>query len=199
MNELYEPLIERELDAFAPAARNFAAAHSEEELWIAVARFAVLAYAPSQHGKRAVMACAAAHGLGIDWTIECARYAAEARPPWSEPPILDLPKVDAPPSLDEAIASRERLTLERWLAANLDEAPRLLREVAKGDALLMLETALTLEHRLGAKGRFALLRMVTQELLVESDHPTEPIEALIDRAIESKGAVDDVRNVLVLL
>ena len=58
---LYEPLIERELDAIPAAAHAFAAEHSEDELWIAVTRFAVLAYAPSQHAKRAVMACRAAH------------------------------------------------------------------------------------------------------------------------------------------
>jgi hypothetical protein len=98
---LYEPLIERDLDAIPAAARAFAAEHSPEELWIAIARFAVLAYAPSQHAKRAVMACRAAHDLRdelgerwVDMIIECARYAAESRQPWSEPPILDMPHVD---------------------------------------------------------------------------------------------------------
>jgi hypothetical protein len=199
LNELYEPLIERELDAIAPAARAFAEAHSEEELWIAIARFAVLAYAPSQHSKRAVMACSAARGLGVEWTIECARYAAESRPPWSEPPILDAPVVEDVPDLHEAIAANDRLAAERWLAANLDDAPTLLRKVAKGDALLMLETALTLEHDLGSKGRYALLRMVIHELLAESEHPTESLERLVDRAIETKGAIEEVRAVFVSL
>jgi hypothetical protein len=95
---LYEPLIERDLAAIPAAARAFADAHSPDDLWIAVTRFAVLAYVPSQHAKRAVMACRAAHDLReelgerwIDMIIECARYAAESRPPWSEPPILDPP------------------------------------------------------------------------------------------------------------
>lgn len=201
MNELYEPLIERELDAIAPAARAFAAAHSEEELWIAIARFAVLAYAPSQHSKRAVMACSAARGLGlertIDWTIACARYAAESRPPWSEPPILDMPVVNDVADLREAIEAKDRLAAERWLAANLDDAPTLLREVVKGDALLMLDTALTLEHHLGSKGRYALLRMVVHELVAESEHPSESLETLIDRAIETKGDIEKVRAVFV--
>lgn len=197
MNELYEPLLERDLDAIAAAARAFAEAHSDEELWIAIARFAVLAYAPSQHGKRAVMACRAAHGLGVDWTIECARYAAESRPPWSEPPIFDAPEGDHVPDLRAAIAANDRPAAERWLGANLDDAPVLLRDVARGDALLMLDTAIALEEQLGEKGRFALLRMVIHELFTESDHPTEPLETLIDRAIESKGAVDAVRAVFV--
>src|SRR5688572_14827187 len=86
---LYEPLIERELAAIPAAARAFAAEHSADDLWIAVTRFAVLAYAPSQHAKRAVMACRAAHDLRdalgdrwLDMIIECARYAAESRQPW---------------------------------------------------------------------------------------------------------------------
>lgn len=197
MNELYEPLLERDLGAIAASARAFAEAHSDEELWTAVARFAVLAYAPSQHGKRAVMACRAAHGLGVDWTIECARYAAQSRPPWSEPPILDAPLVEEVPELRAAIAANDRPAAEQWLAANLDDAPALLREVAKGDALLMLDTAIALEQHLGDKGRFTLLRMVVHELFAESEHPDDPLELLIDRAIESKGAVEDVRAVFV--
>ena len=59
-SELYEPLIERDADAFSAVAHAFLESHSAEELWVAVARFAVLAYAPSQHAKRAVMACLAA-------------------------------------------------------------------------------------------------------------------------------------------
>lgn len=204
---LYEPLIERELDAIPAAARAYVAQHSVEELWIAVTRFAVLAYAPSQHAKRAVMACRAAHDvrdeLGERWLemiVECARYAAESRQPWSEPPILDPP----PPSdrtgvdeLREAIAANDRHRAERWLAARTDDAHDDLRALAKGDALLLLDTALGLESLLGAKGRYALLRIVIAELLVEQEDVTEPIDVLIDRAIASKGSIDDVRSVFV--
>jgi hypothetical protein len=166
---LYEPLIERELDAIVPAARAFAEEHSLEELWAAVARFAVLAYAPSQHGKRAVMAARAAHDLPtFELVVECARYAAESRPPWSEPPIFEEREL---PSYEE------------------------LRVHARGDALLMLDTAIALEQLLGSKGRAALVRMVTSE--PESEHPAEPLDLLLDRAIASNGAVDAVRNVFV--
>jgi hypothetical protein len=186
-NALYDPLLERDLDAIAPAARAFADEHSLEELWIAVARFAVLAYAPSQHGKRTVMAVRAAHDLlvedrqsclsgqaglpvlhSFDWIVECARYAAESRPPWSEPPIFEEREL---PSWDE------------------------LRANARGDALLMLDTAIAIEQLLGGKGRAALVRMVTSE--PESEHPSEPLEVLLDRAIDSKGAVDAVRAVFI--
>lgn len=204
---LYEPLIERELDAIPAAARAYAAEHSAEALWIAVARFAVLAYAPSQHAKRAVTACRAAHDvrdvLGdrwLDMIVECARYAAESRQPWSEPPILDPPPPSERKDLDElrdAVEANDRHRAERWLAARLDDAHDDLRRLAKGDALLMLDTAIALEKLLGEKGRYALLRIVIAELLIEQDAVTEPIEVLIDRAIASKGSVEDVRNVLV--
>jgi hypothetical protein len=166
---LYEPLIERELDAIAPAARAFMEEHSLEELWVAVARFAVLAYAPSQHAKRAVMAARAAHDLlTFELVVECARYAAESRPPWSEPPIFEEVEL---PSYEE------------------------LRATARGDALLMLDAAIALEELLGSKGRAALVRMVTAE--PESEHPVEPLEVLVGRAIEMKGAIEAVRNVFI--
>ncbi len=195
---LYEPLIERDLAAIPAAARAFAEQHSLDDLWIAVARFAVLAYAPSQHAKRAVMACRAAYEFrSIEMIIECARYAAESRQPWSEPPILDPPQVDAEIDLHAALGSNDRIAAEHWLASHLDSAHEELRSLAKGDALLMFDTAVALEKLLGEKGRYALLRMVIAELLTPTDHPIEPIEVLIDRAIKEKGSVDSVRDVLI--
>ena len=204
---LYEPLIERDLGGIAEAARAFAAEQAPdramEELWLAVTRFAVLAYSPSQHGKRTVMACRAVHPFrSFEWIVECARYAAESRQPWSEPPILDPPPVDpaVPASLDElreAMAAKDRLRGERWLAARLDDCVGDLRAVANGDALLMLDTVLALDPLLGEKGRFALYRLVIHELMLDLDTITEPVETLIDRAIDSNGAVDDVRAVLI--
>jgi hypothetical protein len=201
---LYEPLIERDLAAIPAAARAFAGEHSAEELWIAVARFAVLAYAPSQHSKRAVMACRAAHGvreqLGERWLeliVECARYAAASRQPWSEPPILDPPQVDERIDLHAALGAKDRLAAEHWLASHLEEAPEKLRPLAKGDALLMLDTALALEQLLGEKGRYALLRMVIAELLTPTEDVTEPLEVLVDRAIAEQGSIESVTRVFI--
>jgi len=177
-SELYEPLIERDLDAFRAAARTFLESHSEEDLWIAVARFAVLAYAPSQHSKRAVMAVRAAHdvrdamgGRWLDLILECARYAAESRQPWSEPPILD--DLETPP--EEELRSR-----------------------ASGDALLMLDTAVALIPLLGEKGRAALLRMPMMELEAQEElRVTESLGTLIERVIASRGSIESVRDVFV--
>ena len=202
-NELYEPLIERDLDAFPAAVRVYLESHSADDLWLAIARFAVLAYAPSQHGKRAVMACLAAHHvrdeLGEDWVemvIACARYAAESRQPWSEPPILDPPE---PSSGDvEELLSGDRAHAERWLSAHIDDADVVLRELVHCDARLMLDTAIGLQPLLGDKGRYALLRMPVLELIAAPDAREEdaPLETLIARAVASGGSPDDVTSVL---
>ncbi|HJQ39040.1 MAG TPA: hypothetical protein VKB93_18030 [Thermoanaerobaculia bacterium] len=177
-NEFYEPLIERDLEAIPAAARAFAAEHSIDELYLAVARFGVLAYAPSMHSKRAVMACRAAHDVRevmgerwLDLVIECARYVAEARQPWSEPPILT----------DVALPSREELERD-----------------AGDDALLIIDTAFALIPILGEKGKAMLLRMPQLELEnPQTRSPLEPLEVVVDRAIASKGAIEDVTRVLV--
>jgi hypothetical protein len=207
---LYEPLVERDATGFRAAARAYLQSSSEEELWVAVTRFAVLAYAPSQHGKRAVMACRAAWdmraALADRWPemiSACAEYAAASRQPWSEPPILDPPPpTDAEPALDElrgAIVADDRLRAERWLSARIHDCERDLRTVARGDAVLMLDAALALLPLLGEHGRFALFRMVVHELFEPGDHPCEPLPLLVDRAVEEKGAVDAVRSVLVAI
>jgi len=175
-SDFYELLIQRDVNAIPAAARAFASAG---ELYLAVARFAVLAYAPSMHSKRAVMACRAAYEVRdvcgdrwIDLIIECARYAAESRQPWSEPPIID--------EISDAPAREE------------------LERDAGDDALLMIDTAFALIPILGEKGKSALLRMPRMELEAgpQTRSPVEPTEALVDRAIASNGAIEDVTRVL---
>ena len=199
-SDFYEPLIERNLAAIPAAARAFA---SVDDLYLAVARFAVLAYAPSLHSKRAVMACRAAHELrdacGEQWfdvIIECARYAAESRQPWSEPPFLEPPDPD--PSAD--LRSCDRLAGERWLAAHLDDPDlrQKLESAAGDDALLMIDTAFALIPILGEKGKYALLRMPIWEITAGPQARTQlaPIEMLIDRVIATRGSIESVQQVL---
>ena len=175
-SDFYELLIQRDVNAIPAAARAFASA---DELYLAVARFAVLAYAPSMHSKRAVMACRAAYELrdvcGDRWTdliIECARYTAESRQPWSEPPIIE--EISDVPAREE------------------------LERAAGDDALLMIDTAFALIPILGEKGKSALLRMPQMELEAgpQTRSPVEPIETLVDQAIFSNGAIEDVTRVL---
>lgn len=204
----YEPLIERDLDAIPAAAHAYLETHAPEDLWVSVTRFAVLAYAPSQHSKRAVMSCRAAYDvrdeLGDRWTeliVQCARYAAEARQPWSEPPILEPPEPSSGEVEELRAAMREgdRLRGERWLAARLDDADDALHEIVHGDALLMLDTARALIPLLGEKGRYALLRMPVWELIADPNAEDEdaPLETLIARAVEQNGAIDAVTAVFV--
>jgi hypothetical protein len=175
VNELYTPLLERDLEAIPAAARAFAAASSVDALWSAVARFAVLAGAPTQHAKRAVMACRATHALrgelGDRWLemiIECARYAAESRLPWSEPPILDAIDASSWPPLEAVDA----------------------RGDARGDARLMLDAARGLAPLLGGSWLPALQRLVMSEM--REPPPDEDEELPLDPA----GAPDSVQAVL---
>ena len=199
-SELYEPLIERDFDAFRPIAQTFAESRSVEELWVAVTRFAVLAYAPSQHAKRAVVACLAAHdALDLEMIVECARYAAESRQPWSEPPMLEPPE---PSSGDLAeLFAGDRSLAERWLSARLDGADAALWDVVHCDARLMLDTAVGLLPLLGEKGRYALLRMPVWELIADPDARDEdvPVETLVARAVEANGSPDAVSAVFYAL
>lgn len=205
ISALYEPLIERDLDAIPRAVSRFLESEGEDELWVAVTRFAILAYAPSQHAKRAVMACRAAYDvrpeLGERWTtllVRCAQYAARSRPPWSEPPILEPPEAgEDAGSLESVLAAKDQNAAERWLAAHLDDADALLRPVVDGDALLMLDTASALLPLLGVKGRYALLRMVLVELLTEVEPVHGTLRELVERAVREKGAVDAVRAAFV--
>jgi hypothetical protein len=194
VNELYAPLIEREIDAFPAVALAFLAEHGEEALFLAAARFAVLAYSPSQHGKHAVLACLATHQLRAElgprfaeMSIACAIYAAQSRQPWSEPPILTPPPLEATQRRDiaelrEAIATRDRLRAERWLAARLDdrELPGDLFTVAaddvEGDSLSVSVAAWKLVPILGEKGKYATLRLAVWECVagVPADSPLPP-------------------------
>jgi hypothetical protein len=200
---LYETLIERDLDAIPAAVRTFLETGSEDELFLAIARFAVLAYAPSQHAKHAVLCARAAHELRgehwVDLLIECARYAAESRQPWSEPPLLEPPEPDPDEDLSMAVAAVDRLRAERWLSAHLDD-PALeqeLRSIAAGDALLMTDAAFALIPLLGNKGTYALLRMAVWELVTNPSEPVDaPIEELVQRAIDERGSIESVHAVI---
>ena len=95
---LYDRLIERDIDAIPAAVRRFRDTATSDELFRAIARFAVLAYAPAQHAKHAMLSCLAAFDLrdeagahDDDLLTECAIYAAQSRQPWSEPPMERLP------------------------------------------------------------------------------------------------------------
>src|SRR5581483_2975125 len=124
----YDPLLERDEAGIRAAIREFRRAHSAEELFAAITRFAVFAYAPSQHAKHAVIACLSAWeardriGERFDDVLtECAIYAAASRQPWSEAPITDPPALGPDQrgdieELREAVAASDPLRAERWLA-----------------------------------------------------------------------------------
>ncbi|HEY4642727.1 MAG TPA: hypothetical protein VII75_15400, partial [Thermoanaerobaculia bacterium] len=181
----YEPLIERDLAAIPAAVAEFRAAHSADETWTSVTRFAVLAFAPSQHSMHALLACLSTWDLREDLggrfddaIVQCAIYAAASRQPWSEPPMLDPPKIDEDQrgdagELREAIAASDRLRAERWLARRYRDAdfPSDYFAVASDDfedlghKLIVAAAAMRLADLLGEKGRYAMLRVGVWEMV----------------------------------
>ena len=220
MTPLYEALLERDEAATRRAVEDF---DDDDELFLAVARFAVLAYAPSQHAKHAFLACLAAYDLreelGASYRemlAECAIYAAGSRLPWSEPPILDPPQVEEEPDLAAAIRDGDRLAAEHWLSFHLDD-PQLEQryfEAASRDfedlgmKLIVSRAAWRLVPILGEKGRFALLRTGTYEwtayrgeTFVERGVPVDReqlIERVVADVIEERGSLFATHNMFLL-
>lgn len=219
VSALYEPFIERDLEAIAPAVRAFRQHNTSEELFLAIARFAVLSYAPSQHAKHAVLAALSAfevrEAAGERWDellVECARYVAGSRQPWSEPPITDPPQIDvtAPADTEElraAIADGDRLRSERWLARRLDDPslPRDLMAVAAedlsdmGHKVIMANAALKLVPILGEKRKFATLRMAVWEMTAYNNPPVPAapadVNALIERCVQERGSLESAHAI----
>ena len=223
---LYEPLIERDLDAIPEAVREFRSQHSSDELFLALARFAILAYAPSLHGKHSVIAALSAHEardrFGDQWDellIEVARYAAETRQPWSEPPILEPPSIGLNQPADisalrDAMAGRNRHAAERWLAARVGDAEEDLLTVAAdsfedgGMTFLLVDAVIKLSRILGEKGKYAALRVAAWDLVSGIPRPWRrsrslstaaarpPHSGLVKNAIAEKGSIESVHAVL---
>ena len=225
VSALYEPLIARDLAAVKPAVHQFRRTHTSDELAMAVGRFAILSYAPSHHAKHAVLAALSAldlrDELGSRWDdllVQCAIYAAASRQPWSEPPLMDPPRVEAgaPAGVDElraAITARDRLRAEHWLAARLHDDESLMRDLAAvaaedpsdmGHKLIITNAARRLASILGEKGRFVTLRMAVWELTayageVIDSEPARDSDALlrklIVRCVDEGGSLESVHAV----
>jgi hypothetical protein len=212
-SDLYEPLIERNLNAIPAAVRAYRDAHGSDETFLAVARFAVLAYAPSQHSKHALLCCLAVHDLKAiaadvfdDLVTECAIYTASSRQPWSEPPLLTPPAVDDVPA-----AFDDRVSAERWLAARLD-SPSLERDYFSaatndfedfGHKLIISVAAWRLSAILGEQGRYATLRIGVWEDCAYGGERyeekgrivTDLRERLLARMIEEEGSLESAHAV----
>ena len=221
---MYEALIERDIAAIPGAVRAYRDEHGPEETYKWIGRFAVLAYAPSQHGKHAVLACLAAWALRDqpyfdDVVTQCAIYAAESRQPWSEPPIMTPPAIDDDQRGDlgellEAIAASDRLRGERWLAKRLDDddlARDYFRAAAEdfddlGHKLIVADAAWRLVPILGEHGRFAALRLGIWEMCahrgesyVERGVVAEDLDQrLIDDFIAKEGDIEAAHALFLL-
>jgi hypothetical protein len=211
----YEPLLERDESGIRTAILEFRRSHSSEELFTAVARFAVLAYAPSQHAKHAVISCRSAwdirEELGDrfdDVLTECAIYAAGSRQPWSEPPITDPPAIDADQrgdvdELRECVATGDRLRAERWLAKRYRD-PDFLRDyftVASDDyedlghKLIVAVTASKLASIFGEQGAFGALRIGVWEMTAYRGNSRPPGGDVIANMIANRGEIESAHAV----
>lgn len=215
---LYDPFIERDLGAIPNALRAHREEHGSEETFKAVGRFAVLAYAPSQHAKHALLACLAAWDLrdepAFDDVVDrCAVYAAESRQPWSEPPILTPPVIEPDQRGDRdellaAIADGDRLRAERWLAKRYEDPDFRSDYFAAaaddfedlGHKLIVASAAQRLIPILGEQGTFATLRVGIWEMVAyrDAEHYEEEGVALdaktlatqlIDRFVADEGDI----------
>ena len=212
----YEPFIERDLDAISRAVREFRDARGSEETWKAVARFAVLAYAPAQHAKHALLCCLSAWELRDelgerfdDAVTECAMYTATSRQPWSEPPMLDPPPIDDGQrgdrdELREAVRTADRLRAERWLAGRYDDENFVQDYFAVaaddfedlGHKLIVANAAWKLANLLGEKGRYAALRVGVWEMvaycgeLYRERGAAAPVEQLVDNMVATRGDLE---------
>jgi hypothetical protein len=189
---MIESLLERDENRIRAAISDYRKTHSSDELFLEVARFAVMAYAPSQHSKHALLACLSAHDIREEcvdsdasrgssrWDAlltECAIYTAQSRQPWSEPPMLDPPPIEDGQrgdveELRAAVSEGDRLRAGRWLAKRIDDSD-LARDyftVAADDfedlghKVIVARAAWRLAEILGDKGRFAVLRLGIWEM-----------------------------------
>jgi len=219
VSALYEPLIERDVARIPAAVRHFRREHSSDDLFAAIGRFSILSYAPSQHARHAMLASLAAYEmkdeLGERWDealIECAKYTAMSRQPWSEPPILEPPAFDANDPCDitelrNAVAEHDRLRAERWLARRIDD-PDLADDyflVASDDfedlghKLIVATAAWKLADLLGEKGRYAALRIGVWEMVAYDGPPAltgpgidaaELLNGLIRCCVDGQGSIE---------
>ncbi len=212
---LYEPLLERDEAGIRAAIREFRKTHSSEELFAQVARFAVLAYAPSQHAKHAVISCRSAWDIRDDLgdrfddvLAECAIYAAASRQPWSEPPITDPPPLRDDQrgdieELRECVAASDRLRAERWLAKRFRD-PDFLRDfftVAADDyedlghKLIVAVTASKLASIFGDAGRYTALRIGVWEMTAYHGPARPPSGDPIVNMLTNNGDIESAHAV----
>lgn len=128
--ELLEPLLVRDDEGIASSVSAQISEAGFPSALAQVAQFAILAYAPDQRARAALLSLEAL-GVIADrlpaelrslQLIEMARMSADARRPWSEAPITTAPVTTTADARDDAlqraVIQRDRLAVERWIAHN---------------------------------------------------------------------------------
>ncbi len=219
MPPLYESFLERNPEEIRAAIRDYRASHSLDDLFGQIAQFAVLSYAPSQHGKHAMIACLSAHEIGAsdELLTQCAIYAAASRQPWSEPPIDTPPEPSGRGDLDElreAIAGSDHLRGERWLTRRLADGKRDYFTAATDDfedfghKLIVAAAAWKLAAMFPPAARFATLRVGIREMTAYHGERYEEegvaldtetlLERLIAEMVADQGGIVTAHQIFVL-
>lgn len=225
VSQLYEPMIGRELAAIPRAVAAFREQASSEDLFRAVARFGVLAFAPTEHCRHALLACLAVHELREEtgarydeWLTECAVYVSQSRLPWSEPPIVEVPVATdedgTAVALHRAIAAGDRHGGEKWLARRMGDAGfarGFFSQAAEdlsafGRNLVAAVAAWKLAAIFGERERYGILRTAVWEWLSprEAEEPSrgevvdpgELGERLAARMVDQRGSIESFHDFL---
>ncbi len=180
VSRLYDPLISRDLEGIGEVVPLLVDEFSVDEVWRSLTRFSLLAYNSSQESKHSLLACLALFDLrdelaasNTDAIVRCARAVADARAPWSEPPIIEVPVEEKPLPLEVlagALERRDGLITERWIASRRGETlDRDLIDAASrwpGDAghnLIIAVAVLRLSRMFGKEFEWGFLRVIAVE------------------------------------
>lgn len=203
-------MVHRDDPAIADSVRALIRNDGFEATLDSVTRFSLLAYAPSEHARAALLGLEALSSLrdllpadvAEEQLIHLARYAAGARRPWSEAPITDPPPHQAEDGSDEtlaaAVALRDRLAGERWLAACLrgdDPAQRFLVTAANirsglHEPLRISAACSRLARSIPPQFHFAVLRTAVVEWTAgHSYEEITPSAGEIDPALQASRLI----------
>lgn len=208
--ELYECLLQREVNALAEEIGRLVQAEGIDALERELLRFALLAFVPSEHSTHALIVSADAlfaseQTRQTAW-LDCARYLSLVRPPWSEAPILErIPKTGSP-SIEQlaGLAGAGRVEIEPLIAASFDRetlADAATRVSDPAGHLLPLVSAVATIDEVHPQLRRASVRTLASQwsavrpLPAERSNESTLVEES-DRCIAADGSIDSVHAVL---
>lgn len=124
VGELYSALLQRETELLPAIIDRISDDASPESVWLHLSRFALLAAAPTEHSRHALLATLEAKSYADDPSLfrlallSVAKYLSVSRLPWSEAPILEPLQPVGDVTMDSLVSAAKenrRVDLERGL------------------------------------------------------------------------------------